>query len=106
MCLTGRQGVPIRIEVGPKDVAAKQVVLARRDTGEKYPVPMADVAVAVTNLLDIIQRDMLAKARRVRDEQLAVITEYVWFFPRSFSPLSITCTLLISGGAAAVCQVG
>ena len=71
------QGVPIRIEIGPKDVANKQAVLVRRDTGEKYTVPIADIAVAVPNLLDTIQRDMLTKARRQRDERVSVITEYV-----------------------------
>ena len=75
--LLRHQGVPVRIEIGPKDVANKQAVLVRRDTGEKYTVPLGDIAVAVPNLLDTIQRDMLAKARRTRDERMSVITEYV-----------------------------
>ena len=48
------QGIPIRMELGPKDLAAESVVLVRRDTGAKTPVPWADVATAVPQLLKTI----------------------------------------------------
>lgn len=48
------QGVPIRMELGPKDLAGEAVVLVRRDTGAKTPVPWADVAAAVPRLLKTI----------------------------------------------------
>ena len=48
------QGVPIRMELGPKDLAGEGVVLVRRDTGAKAPVPWADVAAAVPRLLKTI----------------------------------------------------
>ena len=48
------QGVPIRMELGPKDLAGESVVLVRRDTGAKAPVPWADVAEAVPRLLKTI----------------------------------------------------
>jgi prolyl-tRNA synthetase len=75
------QGVPLRIEVGPKDVAKSQVMVARRDTGEKFAVAVADVAAVIPASLQQVQADMLAKARRERDNQLAVITEYVCALP-------------------------
>lgn len=69
--------MPLRIEVGPKDVAKAQVMVARRDTGEKFAVAVADVATVIPASLQQVQADMLAKARRERDNQLAVITECV-----------------------------
>lgn len=49
------QGVPIRMEVGPRDFAAGTVVLARRDTGVKDTVAWADLTNAVPALLEQIQ---------------------------------------------------
>lgn len=43
------------MEVGPRDLAAQTVVLVRRDTGAKTPVPWADIATAVPQLLATIQ---------------------------------------------------
>ncbi len=105
-----RQGVPIRIEIGPKDVAKAQAVLVRRDTGEKYIVPLADIGVAVPNLLNLIQTDMLARARKIRDERVAVITEYV--FPStilvhahsSFRRHHVVCVQLIAGQPVSCCR--
>src|SRR6187402_3080506 len=49
------RGVPIRLEIGPKDIEKSQVFSARRDTREKAALPMADLAVHVRTLLDAIQ---------------------------------------------------
>jgi len=57
------KGVPIRIEIGPKDVAAGQVVIVRRDTGQKMPVGQEAAAFEVPNLLRQIQESLLAKAK-------------------------------------------
>ncbi len=57
------RGVPIRIELGPKDIEKKQFVLARRDTGEKQFLPLADFTEIIPNMLDIIQSDMFNKAK-------------------------------------------
>jgi len=63
------KGVPVRIEVGPRDLAEGLVTLVRRDTGEKRAVPLAEVEHQVTTLLLAIQADLLAGAIRRRDDR-------------------------------------
>jgi prolyl-tRNA synthetase len=62
------RGVPLRLEIGPKDIEKGQVFSARRDTREKAPIPMAGLAGRVGQLLDEIQNNLLARARQFRDE--------------------------------------
>jgi prolyl-tRNA synthetase len=61
------RGVPVRLEIGPKDIEKGQVVLARRDTREKLPTPLDGLASAVVTLLDAIQQGLLAKALAFRE---------------------------------------
>jgi prolyl-tRNA synthetase len=61
------RGVPLRVEIGPRDLAANQATLARRDTGEKFPVPIADLAARVPGLLKDIQSNLLRRATEFRD---------------------------------------
>ncbi|EIE23566.1 prolyl-tRNA synthetase [Coccomyxa subellipsoidea C-169] len=56
------KGVPIRLELGFKDLEKKSAVLARRDTGAKETVALTDVAARVPELLEQIQADMLARS--------------------------------------------
>ena len=63
------KGVPVRIEVGPRDLAEGFVTLVRRDTGEKRPAPVGEVEHRVTNLLSTIQADLLATATQRRDDR-------------------------------------
>jgi prolyl-tRNA synthetase len=58
-----RRGVPVVIELGPRDVAAGQAVLKRRDTGVKQTVPLGAVAESLAALLDTIQRDLYQSAK-------------------------------------------
>jgi prolyl-tRNA synthetase len=60
------RGVPIRLEMGPRDVENGQVVLARRDTGEKVPVSLEAAVEAIVNLLDEIQQNMFQRALEFR----------------------------------------
>jgi prolyl-tRNA synthetase len=60
-------GVPVRLEIGPRDVAAGQAMLARR-TGGKAPVPLQGIAQAVTKTLDEIQAALFAAARERREQ--------------------------------------
>ncbi|MEM2094625.1 MAG: proline--tRNA ligase, partial [Candidatus Bathyarchaeia archaeon] len=56
------RGVPLRIEVGPKDVENEQVVLVRRDTGQHLVVPMSDLASSVWEVLEKVQVSLMEKA--------------------------------------------
>jgi len=58
------KGVPIRIEIGPKDLEKGQVVLVRRDTGEKIPTAMDAVSFQVPGVLEEVQESLLKKARQ------------------------------------------
>lgn len=55
------QGVPLRIELGPRDVKQNQVVVVRRDTADKKTVSQEGIGKAVLDLLDTIQKDLYAK---------------------------------------------
>ncbi len=63
------KGAPLRVELGPRDLAAGQVTLVRRDTGEKSPVALAGLAATVPGLLAAVQAAMLAAATRRRDDR-------------------------------------
>lgn len=64
------RGIPIRVEIGPKDMQAGQCVLVRRDTREKTVVALEDVKAEAKVLLDRIQADMFERAKRHRDEHI------------------------------------
>ena len=68
------KGVPVRLEIGPRDVAEGQAVLVRRDTGEKTPVPLTDVTATVQRVLEEIQDGLLAEATAMRDERTAHVS--------------------------------
>jgi prolyl-tRNA synthetase len=61
------KGVPLRIEVGPRDLAAGNVVLVQRATGVKQPVALGEVVARVPDLLVEIQSGLLAEATARRD---------------------------------------
>ncbi|MBR1508476.1 MAG: proline--tRNA ligase [Eubacterium sp.] len=61
------RGIPLRIEVGPRDIENNQCVVVRRDTGEKLTVSMDELKDKVAELLVTIQKDMLEAARAHRD---------------------------------------
>jgi prolyl-tRNA synthetase len=73
------KGVPIRLELGPKDIAAGQVTLARRDNGNKAPVPEAAVVARVAGVLDEIQRALYEEAASFRDAHTFAPTDYEEF---------------------------
>ena len=61
------KGVPVRLEVGPRDLEAGQAMLVRRDAEGKQALPLDGIAGAVATLLEQIQADMLSAARERRD---------------------------------------
>ncbi len=58
------KGVPVRIEIGPKDVEKKQCMVARRDSGEKKPFMLASLGKEIPALLHQFQQDLLTKAEK------------------------------------------
>ncbi len=62
------RGVPVRMEIGPRDLDKNQVVLVRRDTREKRPASLNTLAEDVAELLSRIQADMLIAARERREQ--------------------------------------
>jgi prolyl-tRNA synthetase len=68
------KGVPVRIEVGPRELEKNEVTVVRRDTGEKHRVSVEGARAAVAKLMDQIQDDMLAAATEFRDTNTAAAT--------------------------------
>jgi prolyl-tRNA synthetase len=62
------RGVPLRVEIGPKDIEKSQVVLVRRDTREKAPASMDGLADRVRGLLETVQQALFDRAVRYREE--------------------------------------
>jgi prolyl-tRNA synthetase len=65
------KGVPVRVEIGPRDLAADAATLVRRDTGTKEQVPLAALPGRVEKLVADVQQDMLADAHSRRDANIA-----------------------------------
>ena len=61
------RGIPVRIEIGPKDIEAGHAVVVRRDNREKTIVPLENIVETVGEILEKMQADMLAKATAHRD---------------------------------------
>lgn len=70
------RGIPIRVELGPKDIEAGKCVLVRRDTGEKTECALEDVAKVVPELLEEIQKNMFDRAKAHRDSHITDARSY------------------------------
>lgn len=87
-----RKGVPLRIEIGPKDLEKQQVALKRRDASAKEFVPMAELVPSILGRLETMQTDLLEKARAMSaaksvnvetyDELVAAIKESKFVYAR------------------------
>ena len=73
------KGIPVRIEIGPKDIEANQAVIVRRDTREKIVVVLPELAEKVGEVLTTMQSDMLERARKHRDSHTYDATTYEEF---------------------------
>ena len=73
------RGVPLRLEIGPKDIEKGQVLIARRDTREKLSVPMEGLAPRVRGLLDDVQRTLFERAVSFREEHTQRAESYEAF---------------------------
>jgi prolyl-tRNA synthetase len=70
------RGVPLRLELGPKDIEKDQCVLVRRDTREKLFVPQAGLPERVRELLTTLQADLLERARRFMNDNTTRVSTY------------------------------
>ena len=57
--------MPLRLEIGPADIAKGQTLTVRRDTGVKNPIPLKDIESSVKSLLETIHNDMFKRAQDV-----------------------------------------
>jgi prolyl-tRNA synthetase len=74
-----KRGVPLRIEVGPKDLEKNQVMLARRDNREKTPASQDSLAETVGQMLATIQSSMFERAREFREKHSYRVDDYSKF---------------------------
>jgi prolyl-tRNA synthetase len=70
------RGVPLRLEIGPKDIEKSQVMAARRDTREKMSIAFDGLADRVASLLDEIQAALYQRALKFRDEHTIRVSSY------------------------------
>jgi len=70
------RGVPLRLEIGPKDMAQGQVMLVRRDTGEKMAVKEEKLVEKVKELLDNIQENLFTRAKKFLEENIRETSDY------------------------------
>jgi prolyl-tRNA synthetase len=73
------RGVPLRVEIGPKDIEKSAVMVARRDTRQKESLPMDGLPARLLGLLDEIQQNLLARARQFREEHTQRVSSYEEF---------------------------
>jgi len=77
------RGVPVRIEIGPKDIEKKQAVIVRRDNGKKEPVKIRDLNKRVKETLDDIQNSLFKRAKRFMEESTVEIDNWDDFMKAS-----------------------
>lgn len=73
------RGVPLRVEIGPKDIEKKQVVIVRRDTGKKENVSQASMNRKVPEILREIQKNMFEMALKFQQENTHEVKDYEEF---------------------------
>ncbi len=73
------KGVPVRLAIGPRDLASGQVEVHRRDTLEKQQINLADIENHIVGLLEDIQKNIFAKAKKYRDEHITRVDSYEEF---------------------------
>lgn len=61
------RGIPVRVEIGPKDIEAGRCVICRRDTREKIETPLEALFEKLSEVLETMQKEMLERARKHRD---------------------------------------
>ncbi|MDR1392146.1 MAG: proline--tRNA ligase [Clostridiales bacterium] len=83
-------GVPLRLEIGPKDIKNNQIILVRRDTREKVIVPIDNIIEVIFETLDNIQKNMLSNSHKHLNKNIITIKNY-----KEFKEIAQTKTGLI-----------
>lgn len=73
------RGIPVRVELGPKDIEADQCVIVRRDTREKIVTPLAELNSRLAEILENMQSDMLARAKAFLQSHISDAHDYEEF---------------------------
>jgi prolyl-tRNA synthetase len=68
--------VPLRLELGPRDIAANSTLAVRRYDNHKWSLPLSDVSNTVRQTLDEIQASMLERATATFDDRLKAVTQW------------------------------
>lgn len=90
------KGVPLRIEIGPRDLESKQFPAARRDTKEKLKIHHDEkFCESVQTVLDTIQSDMYNRAKKVHYDSIVKSTTWEGFMDGMFIYIIITLTILL-----------
>jgi len=71
-----QKGVPLRLEIGPNDLAKSQTLTVRRDTGAKHPISLSNVETTVQAMLDTIQKEMFNRAKEAYDSRVIPVTKW------------------------------
>ena len=74
-----KKGVPVRIEIGERELDAGEVVVVRRDDGQKANLPMSEVGEKVPAMLEAIQTSLFEKAKAFRDANIHQVDDYEAF---------------------------
>jgi prolyl-tRNA synthetase len=70
------KGVPVRIEIGPRDVESKKLVMARRDNGEKFSISKNELSIKIKTVLEEIQNNLFNQAKEFRNENTHNVKTY------------------------------
>jgi prolyl-tRNA synthetase len=70
------KGVPVRLAVGMRDLESGSVEVARRDTKEKFAVPMGDLRARILTLMDEIQQNLFDRAAKYREEKTQEVNNW------------------------------
>ena len=76
------KGIPVRIEIGPKDIANNKVVLVKRHNGKKSDIKMDEIGSNIMLILDEIQKEMLEKATMILQKNIRMVSDYAEFKDR------------------------
>ncbi|KAJ2852248.1 hypothetical protein IWW36_000390 [Coemansia brasiliensis] len=85
------RGVPLRLEIGPKDISKDQVTVVRRDNSARESVAMSNMEDSISLMMIAMQNEMLAKARKTMDERVKMVLKWEDFVPT----LNSKCLALI-----------